>query len=163
VGFNGHLSGRENVILGGLAQGWSEEQLRQRYHQIAEFAGIGKFIDMPMKSYSAGMYQRLAFSVGVHMDADILLVDEALSAGDAEFKIKARARIEQVIGSARTVVMVSHAPASIRELATDCLWLHNGRVAGCGQPRQVIDDHLRFLELDDSALDHERAFADEDV
>jgi ABC-type polysaccharide/polyol phosphate transport system ATPase subunit len=155
VGFNGNLSGRENVILGGLAQGWSEEQLWQRYHQIAEFAGIGEFIDMPMKSYSAGMYQRLAFSVGVHMDADILLVDEALSAGDAEFKTKARARMEQVIGSARTVVMVSHALASIRELATDCLWLHKGRVAGCGQPRQVIDDYLRFLELDETAFAHE--------
>jgi ABC-type polysaccharide/polyol phosphate transport system ATPase subunit len=155
VGFNGNLSGRENILLGGLAQGWSEEQLRQRYQDIAEFAGIGEFIDMPIKSYSAGMYQRLAFSVGVHMDADILLVDEALSAGDAEFKTRARSRMEQVIGSARTVLMVSHALAGIRELATDCLWLHEGRVAGHGEPRQVVGDYLRFLELDDSAFAHE--------
>jgi teichoic acid transport system ATP-binding protein len=155
VGFNGKLSGRENIILGGLAQGWSQEQLKQRYRQITEFAGIGEFIDMPMKSYSSGMYQRLAFSVGVHMDADILLVDEALSTGDAEFKTKARNRMEQMMGGARTVLMVSHALASIRELATECLWLHEGQVVGCGQPRQVIADYLRFLKLDESAFAHE--------
>ena len=91
VGFNASLTGRENVTLGGLAAGLSRAEIKQRYDEITDFAELGEFMDMPMRTYSSGMYSRLAFAVAVHMDPDILIIDEALSAGDAHFKEKAPA------------------------------------------------------------------------
>ncbi len=93
VGFNAALSGRENVVLGGLAAGYSRAQVEAKYEEIAEFADLGDFLDLPMKTYSSGMYSRLAFSVAVHMEPDILIVDEALSAGDAKFRQKAQRKM----------------------------------------------------------------------
>ena len=92
VGFNGMLSGRENVILGGLAAGLTRKEVEERAEDVAEFAELGDFMEMPMRTYSSGMYSRLAFSVSVHMKPDILLIDEALSAGDAKFRSKATAK-----------------------------------------------------------------------
>ena len=97
VGFNRALTGRENVILGGLAAGLTKDELEDRYERIAEFAGLGDFIDMPMNTYSSGMGARLAFSVAVHLDPDILLIDEALSTGDAVFKEKATERMQELV------------------------------------------------------------------
>jgi ABC-type polysaccharide/polyol phosphate transport system ATPase subunit len=152
VGFIGNLTGRENVILGGLAQGLTREEVKGRYDEIAAFADIGEYMDAPMKTYSSGMYQRLAFSVGVHMDPDILLVDEALSAGDAAFKRKAQHKMEELIRSARTIILVSHGLASVREMATQCLWLHKGHLMAQGDPKGVIDDYMRFLEVGEDAF-----------
>ncbi|MGR6997933.1 ABC transporter ATP-binding protein [Yinghuangia aomiensis] len=140
MGFNSQLTGRENVVLGGLAQGKAEAEVEEKYEEIAAFADIGEFMDMPMKSYSSGMYQRLAFAVGVHMDPDILLVDEAgLSAGDAAFKRKAARKMDELCRAARTIILVSHGMASVREMANHCLWLHK---AAHG-PRRPRDDHRR--------------------
>ncbi|MGW0661399.1 ABC transporter ATP-binding protein [Streptodolium elevatio] len=157
VGFNSQLTGRENVILGGLAQGKSEADVQAKYEEIADFAELGEFMDMPMKSYSSGMYQRLAFSVGVHMDPDILLVDEALSAGDARFKRKAAAKMDELCRAARTIILVSHGMASVREMANHCLWLHKGKLMDQGDPETIIGEYMRFLEVG------EEAFAMEDV
>src|SRR3954449_5216443 len=109
VGFNPDLSGRENVILGGLATGLPREQLHEKYDEIADFAELGDFMDLPMRTYSSGMYGRLAFSVAVNMDPDILLIDEALSVGDARFKRKSFEKMRELCERAGTIVLVSHA------------------------------------------------------
>ncbi len=152
VGFNAALSGRENVVLGGLAAGLSRKEIQARYEEIAGFAELDDFIDMPMRTYSSGMFSRLAFSVAVHMDPDILLIDEALSAGDAHFKQKAAAKMKELAGNARSMFLVSHAMSSIRDLCSDCLWLHKGQVMMRGEPAEVIAAYTKFLEVGDDAF-----------
>ena len=147
VGFNAMLSGRENVVLGGLAAGLSRKEIKERYEEVAEFAELGDFMEMPMRTYSSGMFQRLAFSVAVHMDPDILLIDEALSAGDASFKTKAAAKMQELVTNSRTMFLVSHAMASVRELCNDCIWLHKGKVMMRGEPNEVIAAYTQFLKV----------------
>ena len=153
VGFNSKLSGRENVVLGGLAAGLSRDQLAAKYDEIAEFAELGDFMDAPMRTYSSGMYGRLAFSVAVNMDPDILLIDEALSVGDARFKRKSFEKMRELCAQARTIVLVSHGLRGMRKLSTEVLWLHEGEVVKRGDPETVIAEYRRFLELDDGADD----------
>jgi teichoic acid transport system ATP-binding protein len=155
VGFNRDISGRENVVLGGLAAGLRRDQLKKKYKEIAEFAELGDFMDLPMRTYSSGMYGRLAFSVAVNMDPDILLVDEALSVGDARFKRKSLDRMKELCDRAGTILIVSHALGTIKELCTDVLWMHKGQVAMWGEASQVIDAYSDFLDVgdDDVALE----------
>lgn len=152
VGFNGALTGRENVVLGGLAQGLSREQVAERADEIAEFAEIGEFMDMPLRTYSSGMSQRLAFAVSVHMEPDILLIDEALSAGDAKFKNKAAAKMDELMSSARAMFLVTHSLASIRQLCNDAIWIHKGRLMMRGTPQECGDAYTRFLEVGETAF-----------
>ncbi len=147
VGFNARLSGRENVLLGGLAAGLTRELLEERYEQIAEFAELGDFMDLPMSTYSSGMYSRLGFSVAVNMQPDILLIDEALSTGDARFKRKSFAKMTELVSEARTIVLVSHALGSIQELCDSALWLHQGRLLMHAPPRDVVAAYTRFLDV----------------
>jgi ABC-type polysaccharide/polyol phosphate transport system ATPase subunit len=147
VGFNADLSGRDNVVLGGLAAGLRRNQLKAKYDEIAEFAELGDFMDLPMRTYSSGMYGRLAFSVAVNMDPDILLVDEALSVGDARFKKKSFERMRQLCDHAGTILIVSHALGSIRELCTEVIWMHKGRIAMWDEPEAVIAEYSRFLDV----------------
>ena len=158
VGFNNKLTGRENVTLGGLAAGLSRAEIADRYDQVADFAELGEdFMDMPMRTYSSGMYARLAFSVAVHMEPDILIVDEALSTGDARFKEKSFARMKQLCSEARTIFLVSHALGTITDLCTDAVWLHQGRLVKRGDPTQIVREYKKFLKVGDSAI------TDEDV
>jgi ABC-type polysaccharide/polyol phosphate transport system ATPase subunit len=150
VGFNADLSGRENVVLGGLAAGLRREQLAEKYDEIAEFAELGDFMDLPMRTYSSGMYGRLGFAVAVSMDPDILLVDEALSVGDARFKRKSLDRMRVLCERAGTILIVSHALGTIRELCTEVLWLHKGRVVRHGEAGAVIDAYSEFLDVGDT-------------
>ena len=150
VGFNGRLTGRENVVLGGLAAGFTRDEIEARYQEIAEFAELGEFMDMPMRTYSSGMYGRLAFSVAVHTDPDILLIDEALAAGDARFKRKSFERIRELCEQARTILIVSHALRSIRELCTEAIWLQNGQVAMWDDAAAVVGAYTRFLDVGES-------------
>ena len=152
VGFNGNLTGRENVVLGGLAGGLSREQVSERAEMIADFAEIGEFMDMPIRTYSSGMYQRLAFSVAVHMDPDILIVDEALSAGDASFREKAAARMKELMGEARAMLLVSHSLGSIKELCDEVIWLHKGRLMMHASPDECIDAYTKFLHVGETAF-----------
>jgi ABC-type polysaccharide/polyol phosphate transport system ATPase subunit len=147
VGFDRRFSGRENVVLGGLAAGFSREELKAKYDAIAEFAELGDSMDLPMRSYSSGMYGRLAFSVAVHMDPDILLIDESLSVGDARFKRKSFEKMRELCGEARTILIVSHALQSIRELCNEVIWLHEGRVTMWDDPDSVIAAYTRFLDV----------------
>ena len=151
VGFNKRLSGRENVVLGGLAAGLSREQLEAKYEDIVEFAELEEFMDLPMRTYSSGMYGRLAFSVAVNMDPDILLIDEALSVGDARFRRKSFEKMRELCGQARTIVLVSHALASIRELCDQALWMHKGELRMWGEPDPVVDAYEEHLGVGEHA------------
>lgn len=155
VGFNPSLSGRENVMLGGLAMGMSRKEVTERYEEIAAFAELGDFIDLPMRTYSSGMYSRLAFSVSVHMQPDILLIDEALSAGDASFKKKAAEKMKSLMSQASTMCLVSHALGSVKDLCSHTLWLHKGRLMMHDETPKVIDEYNRFLKVGESAYTFE--------
>jgi ABC-type polysaccharide/polyol phosphate transport system ATPase subunit len=152
VGFNADLSGRENVVLGGLAAGLNRAQLAAKYDEIAEFAELGDFMDLPMRTYSSGMYGRLAFSVAVNMDPDILLIDEALSVGDARFKKKSFEKIRELCDQAGTILIVSHALKNLRNLCSEIIWLHNGQIAMQDDPDTVIEAYTRFLDVGESEL-----------
>jgi ABC-type polysaccharide/polyol phosphate transport system ATPase subunit len=152
VGFNRKLTGRENVILGGLAAGLSREQLKEKYDDIVEFAELEDFMDMPMRTYSSGMYGRLAFSVAVNMEPDILLIDEALSVGDARFRKKSARKMRELCGQARTIVLVSHALGSIQELCDSAIWMHKGRLQMWDEPEPVVDAYTKFLDVGEDAL-----------
>ncbi|MGH3032525.1 MAG: ABC transporter ATP-binding protein [Gaiellaceae bacterium] len=158
VGFKSDLTGHDNVVLGGLASGLTREQLEAKYDEIAEFAELGDFMDLPMRTYSSGMYGRLAFSVAVSMEPDILLVDEALSVGDARFKRKSFDKMRELCAQARTIFIVSHGLRSIRDLCSEVIWMHEGRIAMRDDPDTVVDAYKRFLDVsepDDPLEDEE--------
>jgi ABC-type polysaccharide/polyol phosphate transport system ATPase subunit len=152
VGFNRELSGRENVILGGLAAGLGREQLEEKYDEIVEFAELEDFMDMPMRTYSSGMYGRLAFSVAIHMDPDILLIDEALSVGDARFRRKSFEKMRELCRQARTIVLVSHSMGSIQDLCDEAVWMHKGELRKWGDPEEVVHAYTQFLDVGEDAL-----------
>jgi ABC-type polysaccharide/polyol phosphate transport system ATPase subunit len=146
VGFDRRLSGRQNIELGGLAAGLSRQEVRERAKQIIAFAELPDgFIDMPMRTYSAGMSGRLAFSVAVHLEPDILLIDEALSAGDAKFKEKAAQKMAELCGQARTILLVSHGLGAILEMCNDVMWMDKGKLMLRGDPDTVADAYTNFL------------------
>jgi teichoic acid transport system ATP-binding protein len=146
VGFNPALSGRDNIILGGLAAGMTRDEIDAQTDAIAEFADLPEgFIDMPVRTYSAGMYGRVAFSVAVNLTPDILLLDEALSAGDAAFKEKSFARMRELCKEASTIVIVSHALASLNELCDTAVWINKGKLLAQGKPSEITDQYLNFL------------------
>jgi ABC-type polysaccharide/polyol phosphate transport system ATPase subunit len=156
VGFNADLTGAENVLLGGLAAGLSRAEVRERYQEIADFADLeDSFIDMPMRTYSAGMYGRLAFAVAVHMEPDILLVDEALSAGDARFKHRAFAKMQELMGQARTIFLVSHALGSVVDLCNDAIWLQEGEIIARGKPQEIVDAYTDSVSVKRDAISME--------
>jgi ABC-type polysaccharide/polyol phosphate transport system ATPase subunit len=152
VGFNRKLSGRENVVLGGLAAGLSRDQLQQKYDDIVGFAELERFMDMPMRTYSSGMYGRLAFSVAVNMEPDILIIDEALSVGDARFKRKSFKKMRELCSADRTILLVSHALGSVRELCDEVIWLHEGELRMCDEPDAVIEAYTTFLDVGEDAV-----------
>ena len=147
VGFNPRLTGRENVVLGGLAAGLSREVVDERYEQIAAFAELDDFMDMPMRTYSSGMYSRLGFSVAVNMEPDIFLVDEALSTGDAAFKRKSFERMQELVQESRTIFLVSHALGNIKSLCEEAIWMHKGRLLMQGPSDEVVAAYTRFLKV----------------
>jgi ABC-type polysaccharide/polyol phosphate transport system ATPase subunit len=147
VGFNKNLSGRENIILGGLAAGLGRKDVEERAEEVAEWTELEDFIDMPMRTYSSGMSARVAFSVAVHMKPDILMVDEALSTGDAHFREKANAKMAELRDSARAMFLVSHGLSSIREMCSEAMWLDRGKLMMRGKPDEVVDAYIEFLRV----------------
>jgi ABC-type polysaccharide/polyol phosphate transport system ATPase subunit len=152
VGFNSALTGRENVILGGLAAGLPRETLERKYDAIAAFAELEEFMDMPMRTYSSGMYGRLAFSVAVNMDPDILLIDEALSVGDAKFRRKSARKMQELCAEDRTVVLVSHALGTIKDLCDQAVWIDKGELKLWDDADSVVDAYTDFLEVGQDAV-----------
>ena len=151
VGFNNSLSGRENIILGGLATGLSRDEVEDRANEIADWTELGDFIDMPMRTYSSGMAARVAFSVGVHMEPDILMIDEALSTGDAHFKEKASEKMAELRSKARAMFLVSHGLGTIKELCDKAIWIDKGVMQREGDPEEVVDEYLDFMKARKSA------------
>jgi ABC-type polysaccharide/polyol phosphate transport system ATPase subunit len=152
VGFNRKMTGRQNVVLGGLAAGLSRIQLQEKYDEIVAFAELEDFMDMPMRTYSSGMYGRLAFAVAVTMDPDILLIDEALSVGDARFRKKSFRRMRELCSQDRTIILVSHALGSIKELCDAAIWMHKGELRMWDDPDSVVDAYTEFLEVGEDAF-----------
>ena len=146
VGFQKKLSGRENIILSGLLLGFSEQEVRDKMDEIIEFANLGKFIDMPVKTYSSGMYSKLAFSITAVLETDIMLIDEVLSVGDAKFKKKSYKKMQELImDENRTVVIVSHSTETLEKLCTSLLWLHEGEIKMQGDTKTVLDAYNEFM------------------
>lgn len=162
AGFHPEISGRENVYINGIMMGLTRREIDQRFDQIVEFAGIGEFLDQPVKTYSSGMYVRLGFAVAVHLDPDILLIDEVLSVGDEEFSQKCIARIQEMKLRGVTMLFVTHQLDLVRQLCDRALWLDHGKVCGLGDPVRVVDSYLQRVSGAESVEDDREEPADED-
>ena len=138
AGFHPELTGRENILLNGLLMGYSKAEMQEREENIIDFAGIGEFIDSPVKQYSSGMYMRLAFSVATEINPEILVIDEILSVGDAEFQERSLERIENFRRSGVTILMVSHNLNIIARHCDRALLLDHGQLVADGHPRDVL-------------------------
>lgn len=146
VGFQKKLTGRENIYLAGMLLGFSEKQIQEKIKEIIEFSELGDFIDRPVKTYSSGMYSKLAFSITAILETDIMLIDEVLSVGDAKFKKKSYKKMEELIkDEKRTVVIVSHSSDTIKKLCTHVLWLHEGHIKMEGKPEEVLPIYEEFM------------------
>lgn len=151
VGFQSNLTGYQNIILSGLLLGFTEKQIRGKLDEIIEFSELGSFIHKPVKTYSSGMYSKLAFSITVILETDILLIDEVLSVGDVAFREKSFNRMKKLIGDEnRTVIIVSHSSNTIRDLCSHVIWMHNGVIKKTGDPVEVIGEYNRFMKVKDS-------------
>ncbi|WP_343338103.1 Teichoic acids export ATP-binding protein TagH [Terrisporobacter petrolearius] len=147
VGFNKSLTGRENILLSGMLLGFSEEEITNKIDEIIDFAELGKFIDMPVKTYSSGMFSKLAFSITAILETDIMLIDEVLSVGDQKFKKKSYAKMKSLISDRkRTVVIVSHNISTLNELCDTVMWMHDGVIKMMGEPKEVLDQYTEFMK-----------------
>ncbi len=142
TGFHPELTGRENVYLNGAILGMNRNEITRKFDEIVEFAGVGKFIDTPVKRYSSGMYVRLAFSVAVHLESEILVVDEVLAVGDAEFQQRCFRKMQEVSQGGRTIFFVSHNMAAVRQICENGLLLQTGKVSIKGPINTVVDEYL---------------------
>lgn len=147
VGFQRELTGRENILLSGMLLGFTEKEVRDKTEEIIRFAEIGDFIDAPVRTYSSGMYSKLAFSITAILETDIMLVDEVLSVGDSKFKKKSYNKMKQLISDEnRTVIIVSHAMETLGDLCSEILWLHDGEVRMYGEAGEVLAAYEEFME-----------------
>ena len=146
TGFHPELSGRDNIYLNGAILGMTRQEIKSKFDEIVDFAGVERYIDTPVKRYSSGMYVRLAFGVAAHLESEILIVDEVLAVGDAEFQKKALGKIKQVsIGEGRTVIFVSHQMEIIRQLTSRTINMRNGLIFNDGQTPSIIVEYLSEL------------------
>jgi teichoic acid transport system ATP-binding protein len=153
LGMSDALTGRENIRLGGLAMGISEEHLAELTDVIADFAQLDEYIDFPLRTYSTGMRMRLGVAVAAHLDPEILLIDEALTGGDTAFQAHVAARIDELCGQGRTIVLVTHGLSSVKRMATEALWLHRGQVAALGDPDDIVARYMRYCRLESLDLE----------
>ncbi|HWP99930.1 MAG TPA: ABC transporter ATP-binding protein, partial [Vicinamibacterales bacterium] len=142
AGFHPEISGRENVFINGIMLGLSKREVARRFDEIVRFAELEPFIDAPVKTYSSGMYMRLGFAVAVHVDPDVLLVDEVLAVGDEAFTHKCLDRFAEFKRRGRTILLVTHALGLVERFCDEAIWLDNGRIRAQGDPRRVIDSYL---------------------
>ena len=147
VGFKPDLTGRENIMLSGMLLGFGEQQVRDRLDEIIEFSELGEFIDYPVRTYSSGMHSKLAFSITAILETDIILVDEVLSVGDEHFRKKSMNKMLELMNDKdRTVLIVSHAIATLQELCTKVIWLHDGEVRRIGETQEVLKEYADFMK-----------------
>ena len=146
VGFDKELSGRENIILSGMLLGFTRKQIMEKMQDIIEFAGIDDFIDKPVRTYSSGMYSKLAFSITAILETEIMLIDEVLSVGDQKFKKKSFGKMQALISKKdRTVVIVSHSISTLTALCDQILWLHDGEIVMLDTPEVVMPIYEDFM------------------
>lgn len=153
AGFNSEYTGIENIYLNGTMMGFSKEEMDKKLPVIVEFANIGEFINQPVKTYSSGMYARLAFAVAINVEPDILIVDETLSVGDTRFQIKCMNHMQKMIEGGTTILFVSHDINAVRRFCTKALWLNKGNVMMYGESNKVADAYLDFLKLGEFSLE----------
>jgi teichoic acid transport system ATP-binding protein len=153
LGMSDALTGRENIRLGGLAVGIPEERLAELTDVIAEFAQLDEYIDFPLRTYSTGMRMRLGVAVAAHFDPEILLIDEALTGGDTAFQAHVADRMAELCGQGRTIVLVTHGLSSVKRMATEALWLHQGQVAALGDPDDTVARYMRYCRLESMDLE----------
>jgi lipopolysaccharide transport system ATP-binding protein len=142
TGFHPELTGRENIFLNGAILGMTKNEIRSKFDEIVDFSGVERYIDTPVKRYSSGMYVRLAFAVAAHLEPEILIVDEVLAVGDAEFQKKCMGRMKAVSGEGRTVIFVSHNMTAVNSLCTECIYLKQGRVVSKGNTFKIVEEYL---------------------
>ena len=148
VGFNKKLSGRENIYLSGMLLGFSEEEVAAKEQTIVDFADIGDFIDKPVRTYSSGMYSKLAFAITAILETDIMLIDEVFSVGDIKFKEKSFNKMKDLISDEhRTVIIVSHSMETIRNLSDEVLWLNDGVFMEMGDTETVVPHYEKFMKV----------------
>jgi lipopolysaccharide transport system ATP-binding protein len=147
-GFNPEFTGRENVYMNAKVLGLTHEEVNARLAEIEKFADIGDFMEQPVKSYSSGMYVRLAFAVAINVDPDILVVDEALAVGDIRFQIKCQRRINELRETGTTILLVSHSGADVVRLCSKAIWLDGGVVRGAGDAKVLVEEYHAFMTHD---------------
>nr|UXE45145.1 vitamin B12 import ATP-binding protein BtuD [uncultured bacterium] len=143
TGFHPELTGRENIYLNGAILGMSRAEINRKFDEIVDFAGVAKFLDTPVKRFSSGMYVRLAFAVAAHLEPDILVVDEVLAVGDAEFQKKCLGKMSDVAKCGRTVLFVSHSMGAVASLCETALLLQNGQVKAVGRTDKIIEEYMQ--------------------
>ena len=147
VGFQKEMTGRENIFLSGMLLGFSEAQIKAKEQEIIDFAELGDFIDMPVRTYSSGMHSKLAFSITAILETDIMLIDEVLSVGDQKFKKKSYKKMKSLISDkTRTVVIVSHNISTLEKLCDTVMWMHEGEIKKIGNPKEVLDEYVQYME-----------------
>lgn len=142
AGFHPDFSGRENIYFNASIFGLTKKEIDDRLQDIIEFSELGTFIDNPVRTYSSGMYMRLAFSVAINVEADILLIDEILSVGDEHFQTKCYAKLEELKKQGKTIVFVTHSLGSVETLCTRAVWLHEGRIKMDGDSKEVVKKYI---------------------
>jgi ABC-type polysaccharide/polyol phosphate transport system ATPase subunit len=147
TGFHPELTGRENIYLNGTILGMTRREIRRRFDAIVEFAGVERFLDTPLKRYSSGMYLRLAFAVAAHVEPEILLVDEVLAVGDADFQRRCLGKMEDLRSGGRTIVFVSHNLGAISQLCDRTVWLDHGQVLELGPSEAIVERYLRSVGM----------------
>src|SRR5688572_12197315 len=152
AGFHPEISGRENVFINGIMLGLSKREVARRFDEIVEFAEMQEFIDAPVKTYSSGMYMRLGFAVAIHVDPDVLLVDEVLAVGDEGFTHKCLDKFAEFRRRGRTILLVTHSLGLVERFCDDALWLDKGQVKGTGDPRRVVGAYVTDVERGEEAM-----------
>ena len=145
LGFSEQLSGRKNIVLSGLFNGFSKKEIRKRMDSIITLSGLGKAIEDPLVSYSSGMRARLGFSIAYHLEPDILLIDEILGVGDIDFQVKSEKLIREKINSDQTVVLVTHDPHLVKSVCNKAIWIEHGQIHAQGESEKVVDDYLHYM------------------
>ena len=153
AGFNPEYTGIENIYLNGTMMGYTEEEMEKRVPAIVDFADIGEFIYQPVKSYSSGMFARLAFAVSINVEPDILIVDEALSVGDTRFQVKCIDKMRELQESGTTILFVTHAIEQIKRFCTRAIWIKNGEVVEDGEASQVVDLYDNFMKYGERKIE----------
>jgi ABC-2 type transport system ATP-binding protein len=144
-GFHPELSGRENVYLNGSILGMSRKEVARKFDEIVEFSGVEQFIDQPVKNYSSGMYVRLGFSVAINVDPDVLVVDEVLAVGDAEFQAKCQTKFAEFRAQGKTVILVSHSMDTVKSMCDTAAWLQNGTLRTVGPADRTVSAYMESL------------------